>query len=72
MRPFDRKSRPQQLLDKAPDLPDLPSGIKSGLENLRSSKAAKAGLIAAGGVAGLTAASARISSRRKEGETDDS
>jgi len=70
MRLFDRRSRLQRLLDDTPL--DLPSGIRSGLAKLPSSKAGRTGLIAVGGVAGLTAASARISSLRTEGATDDS
>ena len=63
MRLFDRRSRLQRLLDDAPL--NWPSGSRSGLANLPSSKATKTGLIAVGGVAGLTAASARISSLRR-------
>lgn len=70
MRLFDRRSQLQRLLDDTPL--DLPSGIRSGLASLPSSKAAKAGVLAVGGVAGLTAASARISSLRTERATDDS
>jgi hypothetical protein len=70
MRLFDRRNRLQRLLDNTPF--DVSSGIRSGLANLPSSKTAKAGLIAVGGVAGLTAASARISSLRSEGAPDDS
>lgn len=72
MRLFDRRSRMQRLLDATPL--DLPRGITSGLANVLSSKAAKAGLIATGGAAGLTAANAGISSlrRRSEGATDNS
>lgn len=57
--PFRRKSRSQRLLDavKKVDLPDLPSD-----------KAVRAGLIAAGGLTGLTAGSAGISSLRRRGE----
>jgi hypothetical protein len=65
MRPFKRKSRMQRLLDriKQIDLPGRPSD-----------KAVKTGLIAAGGLTGLTAGSAGISSlrRRSEEATDDS
>jgi hypothetical protein len=70
MRLFDRRSRLQRLLDDAPV--DLPKGTGSGLANVPSSRAAKAGLIAVGGVAGLTAASAGVSSlrRRREEATD--
>jgi hypothetical protein len=61
--PFKRKSRVQRLVDavKKVDLPDLPSD-----------KAVRAGLIAAGGLTGLTAGSAGISSlrRRSEGADD--
>ena len=59
MRPFNRKSKLQRLADIKPRLPD---------------KAVKAGMIAAGGLAGLTAASAGISSlrRRTEGASGDS
>jgi hypothetical protein len=65
MRPFKRKSRLQRLLTtvKQIDLPGRPSD-----------KAVKASLIAAGGLTGLTAGSAGISSlrRRSEGAEDDS
>jgi len=61
--PFRRKSRRRRLLDavKKVDLPDLPSD-----------KAVRAGLIAAGGLTGLTAGSAGVSSlrRRSEGAED--
>jgi hypothetical protein len=61
--PFKRKTRVQRLVDavKKVDLPDLPSD-----------KAVRAGLIAAGGLTGLTAGSAGISSlrRRSEGADD--
>lgn len=67
MRLFDRRSRLQRLLDNTPL--NRPSGIRSGMANLPSSKATKTGLIAVGGVAGLTAASARISSLRRRSES---
>jgi hypothetical protein len=61
--PFKRKSRMQRPVDsvKKVDLPDVPSD-----------KAVRAGLIAAGGLTGLTAGSAGISSlrRRSEGADD--
>lgn len=59
MPPFRRKSRLQRLLDsvKQIDLPELPSD-----------KAKRAGLIAAGGLTGLTAGSAGISSLRRRSE----
>jgi hypothetical protein len=74
IRPFNRKSRLDHLLESLADSLDVPSGVKSGLPSLGSNKAAKTGLIAAGGLAGLTAASAGISSlrRRREGTRDDS
>jgi hypothetical protein len=53
MRPFKRKSRVDRILD----------GIKSGAP---ASKPVKAGLVAAGSLAGLTAASARVSSLRRQ------
>ena len=50
------------------------AGSSSSLPGVSSGKALKTGLIAAGGLAGLTAGSAGISSlrRRKEGARDDS
>jgi len=74
MRPFNRKTKLQGLLDTVDDSLDLPSGIKSKLPDVGSGKTLKAALIAAGGLAGLTAASAGISSlrRHREGTRDDS
>lgn len=63
IRPFNRKSQLQSLLDSMGDSLDVPGGVKSRLPS--SSKATKAGLITAGGLAGLTAASAGISSLRR-------
>jgi hypothetical protein len=62
MRPFSRKSRSERLLETVNDSVYAVSG------GLRKGRILKAGLIA-GGLAGLTAASAGISSlrRRKEG-----
>jgi hypothetical protein len=54
MRPFKRKSRVHRVLDSVAD-----SGV--------AAKKPLAGLIAAGSLAGLTAASARISSLRRQG-----
>ena len=54
---------------------DIPSALKFDLPDAAGSgKALKAGLIAAGGLAGLTAGSAGISSLRhhREGAGDDS
>jgi hypothetical protein len=61
MRPFSRKSRVQRLLENVTDAPDA---VKSGIP---SGKPAKAGLIVAGSLAALTAASARVSSLRRQG-----
>jgi hypothetical protein len=55
MRPFSRKSRLQRLR-------------KSGMPEVGSDKALKTGVIAAGGLAALTAASAGISSLRRESD----
>ncbi len=56
VRPFKKKNQFQQLLDSLNDTVELPKG---------SGKATKTGLIAAGSLAGLTAASAAISSLRR-------
>lgn len=74
MRLFNRKNHLQRLLETAGDSLDVPSAIKPGLPDVGSGKALKAGLMAAGGLAGLTAGSAGISAlrRRKEGARDDS
>jgi hypothetical protein len=73
MRILNRKSQLQSLLESVGDSLDVPSGMKK-LPNGGSGKAVKTGLIAAGGLAGLTAASAGISSlrRHREGASDDS
>jgi hypothetical protein len=73
MRVFNRKSQLQRVLESIGDSLDVPSGIKK-LPDGGSGKALKAGLIAAGGLAGLTAGSAGISSlrRQREGARDDS
>jgi hypothetical protein len=84
MRLFNRKSQMQRLLETVNDALDTSRGSKLGVPGgLGSSKAlkdafpndraVKAGLIA-GGLAGLTAGSAGISSlrRRREGARDDS
>ena len=60
MRPFDKRTRVQRLLDDANKRLDVPS----------PSKPTKAGLIAATG-AGLIAASAGISALRRRGEATD-
>jgi hypothetical protein len=71
---LNRKSRPQRLLEAVNKAVHVPSGITSGLPDIGSGKAKKAGLITAGGLAGLTAASAGISSLRRnmEGASGDS
>lgn len=84
MRLFNRKSQLQRLLETVNDTFDTSRGAKLGLpggmgstkalkDALPNDKAMKAGLIA-GGLAGLTAGSAGISSlrRRREGARDDS
>lgn len=80
MRIPTRKSRLQRLLDTAGDSLSLRSRSKSRLPSIGSGnglpaglstdKAVKAGLIA-GGFAGLTAASAGISSLRRSGRARD-
>jgi hypothetical protein len=58
----------QRLLKTANKSLDVPNGIKSSVPDGASGKALTAGLIAAGSLAGLTAASAGISSRRRDEE----
>ena len=74
MRLFHRKSELQRFLETVSDSLDVPDGIKIGLPDGGSGKALKAGLIAASGLAGLTAGSAGISSlrRHREGASDHS
>ena len=74
MKLVNRKSKLQRLLEAAGDSLNVPSGVKSSLPDLNAGKGLKRGLIAAGGLAGLTAGSAGISSlrRRKEGARDNS
>jgi len=74
MQLFNRKSRLQRLLEPVNKSLDVPSGIKSGLPDMGSGNAKKAALITAGGLVGLTAGSAGISSlrRHREGARDDS
>lgn len=63
--PFRRKSTLQRFVDSVSDqLGDATSHVKSDLHAMGSGKAVKTGLITAGGVAGLTAGSAAISSLR--------
>jgi hypothetical protein len=72
MRILKRKSTLEQLVDAVTDSLEVPKGVKSKLP--RSRKAVKASLLTAGGLAGLTAASAGISRlrRRSEGAADGS
>jgi hypothetical protein len=71
---LNRRSRPQRALETVKSSLHVPSGVKSSLSSVGSSKAMKAGLITVGGLAGLTAGSAGLSSlrRRSEGANDDS
>jgi hypothetical protein len=70
---FKRKSQLQRVLASV-NKSLVPVGKKLGLPGRFSDKTWKAGLIAAGGITGLTAGSAGISSlrRRTEGSRDDS
>jgi len=63
-RPFSRKSTLQRVLDTLSDQLDVTGVVKPDLPDVSSRKTVKTGLIAAGSVAGLTAASAGISSLR--------
>lgn len=63
--PFRRKSTLQRVVESVSDqLGDAASHVKPDLHAVGSNKAVKTGLITAGGVAGLTAGSAAISSLR--------
>jgi hypothetical protein len=72
MRPLSRKTRLQRLRKTVTNSVEMPSSIKSGMPKIGSGKPLKTGLIAAGGLAALTAGSAGISSirRQSEGTTD--
>jgi hypothetical protein len=72
--PFHRKSAAERLFDAVEESLSAAGDATSRLPGSVRSHKAKAGLIAAGGVAGLTAASAGVSSlrRRFEGPRDDS
>jgi hypothetical protein len=67
--PFRRKKTLQRLADTISDQLDAVSNATSSVA-MKSRKAGKTGLIAAGGVAGLTAGSAAISSLRHRGDRD--
>jgi hypothetical protein len=68
MRLFNRKSQLERFLDTVSDSLD-PSNLKD-VHLPERGKALKAGAITAGGLAGLTAASAGISSLRRRAEGD--
>jgi hypothetical protein len=67
--PFDRKSALERLLDTLDDSLGAASDLPSSVQRRIGDNKAKAGLIAAGGLASLTAASSGISvlRRRLEG-----
>jgi hypothetical protein len=68
MRLFKRKSRLQRLLETAERSIAKPIAKRLPLPERPPDKAVKVGLIAAGGLTGLTAGSAGISSLRRRGE----
>jgi hypothetical protein len=69
MRLFNRRTPLQRLLETVNDSLDAStSGMKSRLPSGDSAKTLKAGLIAAGSLAALTAGSAGISSLRRRSE----
>jgi hypothetical protein len=72
--PFNRKSSLERFLANLDDSLGAAGDLPSSLPRRIGSDKAKAGLIAAGGLASLTAASAGISSlrRRLEGPQGDS
>ena len=63
-RPFSRKSTLQRVLDTIGDQFEAAGAVKPDLPDVSSHKTVRTGLIAAGSVAGLTAASAGVSSLR--------
>lgn len=70
MWPFERKSTLERVIDTVTDSLDVPDGVKSNLPSGGSGKV-KAGLLTAGGLAGLTALSAAVSSLRRRSEGSD-
>jgi predicted hydrolase (HD superfamily) len=68
MRLFKRKSRLQRLLETVEGSIAEPIAKRAHLPGRPPDKAVKAGLIAAGGLTGLTAGSAGISSLRRRNE----
>jgi hypothetical protein len=67
LQPFNKKSQLERMLETLTDPLDLPGNMKLDMPSGGSGKALKVGLITAGGLAGLTAASAAISSLRRQG-----
>jgi hypothetical protein len=61
---FTRKSTLQRFVDSVSDQLEAATGVSPDLRDVSSRKPVKTGLIAAGGLAGLTAGSAVISSLR--------
>jgi hypothetical protein len=74
MKLFTKKSKLQRVLETVKDSANVPGRVNFDPPNVGSIKALKAGLVIVGGLAGLTAGSAGISSLREhsEGATDDS
>lgn len=68
MRLFKRKSRLQRVLETVEDSIAEPIAKRVHLPGRPPDKAVKAGLIAVGGLTGLTAGSAGISSLRRRSE----
>jgi hypothetical protein len=60
--PFNRKSPAERVVEKVTGSLEVPDAVKS------PGKSAKVGLIATGSLAALTAASAVISSLRRQGQ----
>ncbi|HEX8854383.1 MAG TPA: hypothetical protein VF752_02190 [Thermoleophilaceae bacterium] len=74
MQLFNRKSELERMLEKLTDPLEATSKLTFDMPSGGAGKALKVGLISAGGLAGLTAASAAISSlrRKSEGASGDS
>jgi hypothetical protein len=75
MRPFHKnKSHLQRLIRPVSDALERPLGAMSNMPRKVSPKAGKSGLAAAGGLVGLTAGSAAVSSlrRRSKGSRNNS
>jgi hypothetical protein len=65
--PWNRKNQLQRVVEAVGDSLDLSSEVEA-LRRVGSGRALKTGLLAAGGLAGLTAGSAGISSLRRQRE----